>query len=428
MAIRATCTIFVVLVVAATLGSSSLSALENPETFETYGVQSDPWSPSQGVEGWEVFCGESVCDSTYEIGNFGPNSGSGTDLAFRQFGSANGRADWYATMDIVAFPQQKYSFDFRLVEGSTDQDRTRIIVAPLTVGNFRSPGQLTLDTITEFVEARLDGGDAYTSGFGGGDWSDTEDIDLGPLLEKDDVQGAEAPWLTYELEMDYTRDQDGTYVYPDSGGEQATKGQSRARIRLQDGSMDFDWTPWNDMGLDNDQIQRFKIIRNGTIDIDNLTLTGMSAGMPCDFNASTTCDDVDIDLLAAAVRNGTSDAQFNVDGLGDPNIPDDADFSFYITDDSMIGTGLGDADLNLMVNFNDFVSLSNDFGVTGTGWARGNFNTDDNTNFNDFVALSNNFGLSFISASNVPEPAGVGLLAAAAMSLGARRCRKSPTL
>ena len=146
-------------------------------------------------------------------------------------------------------------------------------------------------------------------------------------------------------------------------------------------------------------------------------------GMPCDFNSSGGCDDADIDLLADAVRNGTSDAKFNVDGLGDPNIPDDADFDFYITDDGFLSTGLGDSDLNMIVNFVDFVNLSNDFGVNGTGWARGNFNTDENTNFNDFVALSNNFGVNFASASNVPEPAALLVLGLGALAATIRRMR-----
>ena len=91
-----------------------------------------------------------------------------------------------------------------------------------------------------------------------------------------------------------------------------------------------------------------------------------------------------VDIFAAlTVRNGTSDSKFNVDGLGDANIPDDADFDFYITDDSMLSTGLGDHDLNMIVNFSDFVKLSNDFGMSGTGWDQGNGNTDDITNFND---------------------------------------------
>ena len=145
--------------------------------------------------------------------------------------------------------------------------------------------------------------------------------------------------------------------------------------------------------------------------IDNVHIYPVSdAGLACDFDTSGECNALDIDLLAAAVRNGTSDSKFNVDGLGDPNIPDDADFEFYITDDSMLSTGFGDHDLNFLVNFSDFVKLSNNFNITGTGWDQGNGNTDNITNFNDFVRLSNNFGQSFASGSNVPEPAALGLL------------------
>ena len=147
-----------------------------------------------------------------------------------------------------------------------------------------------------------------------------------------------------------------------------------------------------------------------------------STGPDCDFSSDSLCDDVDIDLLAAAVRNGTSDSKFNVDGLGDANIPDDADFDFYITDDSMLSTGLGDHDLNMMVNFNDFVRLSNDFGGIGTGWGEGNGNTDNFTNFNDFVRLSNNFGMSFLASdgANVPEPAALAILAIGALAVAGR--------
>ena len=131
------------------------------------------------------------------------------------------------------------------------------------------------------------------------------------------------------------------------------------------------------------------------------------------------CDDVDIDLLAAAVRNGTSDPKFNVDGIGG-DVPDDLDFAYHITDGAHQATGFGDSDLNQMVNFVDFVNLSNDFGAIGVGWKKGNFNTDDRNNFNDFVALSNNFGMNFASAA-VPEPAAVVVLGMGVVCLAAGR-------
>ena len=90
------------------------------------------------------------------------------------------------------------------------------------------------------------------------------------------------------------------------------------------------------------------------------------------------------------------------------DVPDNSDFDFYITDDSMLGTGHGDFDLNLMVNFDDFVILTNSFGMAGTGWAMGNANIDDVTNFDDFVLLTNNFGMSFASTP-APEPTGLTL-------------------
>ena len=147
-------------------------------------------------------------------------------------------------------------------------------------------------------------------------------------------------------------------------------------------------------------------------------------GTPCDFNSDEDCNATDINLLAAAVRNGTSDSKFNVDGQGDPNIPDDSDFAFYITDETMLSTGFGDGDLNMIVNFNDFVQLSNNFDMTGTGWSEGNFNTDDNTNFNDFVALSNNFGESFAAGgADVPEPTVGTLLILSVLAALRRRYR-----
>ena len=164
-------------------------------------------------------------------------------------------------------------------------------------------------------------------------------------------------------------------------------------------------------GVQNTPMSRVELTYTGggpsdTYYLDHVVIS--AGAMACDFNSDSECNDVDIDLLAAAVRNGTSDAKFNVDGIGG-DIPDDGDFDFYITDDSMLSTGFGDHDLNMNVNFNDFVKISNNFNMMG-GWDQGNGNTDDITNFNDFVRMSNNFGMDFTSASNVPEPATVGAI------------------
>ena len=147
----------------------------------------------------------------------------------------------------------------------------------------------------------------------------------------------------------------------------------------------------------------------------------------------------DIDSLAAAIRDPVNNwcggiepinggcppifHEYNVDGFGDRrHVPDEADFSFYITskhEDRYHGTLFGDFDLNKIVNFVDFVILSNNFGIgteeNPTGWGQGNANTDVFTNFNDFVLLSNNFGMmaagdSATVSDNVPEPASLALV------------------
>ncbi len=101
-------------------------------------------------------------------------------------------------------------------------------------------------------------------------------------------------------------------------------------------------------------------------------------------------------------------------------------------------TRYGDADLDGLVNLNDFNRLAANFGASNTVWSQGNFNFDNFTNLSDFNLLAANFGLSASPngptpedwanlASVVPEPGvGVGILAA----LGAlsRRARRQNTV
>ena len=150
-------------------------------------------------------------------------------------------------------------------------------------------------------------------------------------------------------------------------------------------------------------------------------------GQPGDFNNDNFIDDLDIDLLRGAVISATSDPQFNVDGLNDPNIPDAADFAHLIT--SIIGTLRGDGDLNYLVNFADFVLVSNNFGMSGTNYIEGNYNVDNITNFEDFVFVANNFNMSAprppldMAFVITPEPASGLLLLALAVVATARQKR-----
>jgi hypothetical protein len=58
-------------------------------------------------------------------------------------------------------------------------------------------------------------------------------------------------------------------------------------------------------------------------------------------------------------------------------------------------TFAGDANLNLNVNFDDFVALADNFGQQARStWNEGNFDGDGDVDFSDFVELANNFGRS----------------------------------
>jgi hypothetical protein len=105
---------------------------------------------------------------------------------------------------------------------------------------------------------------------------------------------------------------------------------------------------------------------------------------------------------------------------------------------------LGDASNDGVVNFNDFVILSQNFGKAG-GWSEGNFVGSGMVDFNDFVVLSQHFGESvggaglvvgaeelaafeaasaaFFGGSGVPEPASLAILGTGAVAL-LRRLRR----
>lgn len=93
-------------------------------------------------------------------------------------------------------------------------------------------------------------------------------------------------------------------------------------------------------------------------------------------------------------------------------------------------TRMGDANLDLVVDSDDFNRLAANFGLAGKFWSQGDFNFDQVVSSHDFNLLASNFGLSAgpdgvvdpgdwaALAAAVPEPSGALLvLAGAAVSL-----------
>lgn len=134
----------------------------------------------------------------------------------------------------------------------------------------------------------------------------------------------------------------------------------------------------------------------------------VAGGLTGDFDGDSDVDADDIDLLTAAIRSGSTDAQYDLDGS---NAVDAGDL------DSMVGTILGsvpgDANLDLMVDLIDLSALASSFNQTA-GWAAGNFNTDTVVDLIDLSLLATNFG---VDAPVVPAPASASMMGLAAASL-----------
>lgn len=126
-----------------------------------------------------------------------------------------------------------------------------------------------------------------------------------------------------------------------------------------------------------------------------------------DFDANGRIDNADLDDLQMAIRDevhqrfGASwwerDRRFD---LNNDRIVDKLDLG-QLT--AMLGTTLGDSNLDGMVDFSDFLKLSDNYGSDGT-WADGDFDGDGRVGFPDFLLLSEQFGSEPLLIRNVPEP------------------------
>lgn len=123
-----------------------------------------------------------------------------------------------------------------------------------------------------------------------------------------------------------------------------------------------------------------------------------------DFDHNQLLDVNDINLLAAEMRNGTNNADFDLTGDGLVTIDD---HSKWVTE--IYGTLPGDANLDFSVLFADFLQLSQSFGLNGN-WENGDFDGDGSVLFADFLKLANTFGQTAggsgepSTAVAVPEP------------------------
>ena len=151
-------------------------------------------------------------------------------------------------------------------------------------------------------------------------------------------------------------------------------------------------------------------IVNGSVEIDASTLG--------DFDFNGVINELDVDLLHAALRQNSSESLYDVDAS---DSVDAADLAFHIQ--VILGTFFGDTDLNRVVDARDLNRVGISWRSSGASvrWSTGDFNGDQLVDARDLNLL----GLNWRAAANlaaVPEPTGTELrLVGALVALALRR-------
>ena len=139
-------------------------------------------------------------------------------------------------------------------------------------------------------------------------------------------------------------------------------------------------------------------------------------GIGGDFDLSDELDFADLNRLTQSIQLGDNDPRFN---LTNDEVVDLNDLEVWITD--LKETKPGDTNLDGSVDFEDFLTLSANFGGDGD-WSQGDFNADGSVTFPDFLILSGNFGPSAAAVQSVPEPHSYGaMLTFAGLAVGCFR-------
>ena len=125
-------------------------------------------------------------------------------------------------------------------------------------------------------------------------------------------------------------------------------------------------------------------------------LSPSTAIQECDFDADTQCGLNDLDRLTAAIAQNSVSSIFD---LNLDTILDSSDLDLFL---EIVGRDKGDADLNGVVAFADFLTISRNFSKPGT-WSQGDFDADGKVAFADFLILSGNFGAKAARFYAVPE-------------------------
>lgn len=137
-----------------------------------------------------------------------------------------------------------------------------------------------------------------------------------------------------------------------------------------------------------------------------VTFEVLMAELIADFDDDLDIDADDIDQLTTAIRSMSSDARFDLNGDG---ILNEMDLTSMIED--VLGTFFGDANLDRVVDGQDFLEWNSAKFTDGTGWATGDFNGDGASDGQDFLQWNaNKFASVAANGATVPEPTALWLM------------------
>jgi hypothetical protein len=141
-----------------------------------------------------------------------------------------------------------------------------------------------------------------------------------------------------------------------------------------------------------------------------VTVTGTTPGLVGDFDNDGDRDATDIDMLFDATPGTVppADAIYDVNADGSVNLTIGAagsDVDHWVR--NLKTTEYGDANLNGGVNFDDLLTLAQNYGVVGNpSWAVGNFNGDTTIGFDDLLALAQHYNFGTLMDTTQLDAAG----------------------
>ena len=131
--------------------------------------------------------------------------------------------------------------------------------------------------------------------------------------------------------------------------------------------------------------------------IEDVVLDGLDT-VRGDFDGDLDVDADDIDILFAAIRDGSTDSRFDLNNDAVVDALDRDELVFRI-----LNTFLGDANLDRQVDVSDFNLWNANKFQAGVGWAEGDFTGDGVADVSDFNLWNANKFQSFPSATQVRD-------------------------